>query len=64
MNDMARAQDLLQDASRTAAGAGLEAFWMPFTANAAYKALARPRLMDRAEGMFYYTHDTTIHNTL
>lgn len=30
-----------------------EAFWMPFTANRAYKAT--PRLLARAEGMFYYT---------
>jgi beta-alanine--pyruvate transaminase len=53
MNDMARAQDLLQDASRTAAGAGLEAFWMPFTANRHFKAA--PRMLSRAEGMHYYT---------
>jgi beta-alanine--pyruvate transaminase len=31
----------------------LEAFWMPFTANRAYKAT--PRLLARAEGMHYYT---------
>ncbi len=30
-----------------------EAFWMPFTANRAYKG--SPRLLARAEGMFYYT---------
>jgi beta-alanine--pyruvate transaminase len=31
----------------------LEAFWMPFTANKAFKA--NPRMVQRAEGMFYYT---------
>ena len=30
-----------------------DAFWMPFTANRAYKAA--PRLLVRAEGMYYYT---------
>jgi beta-alanine--pyruvate transaminase len=33
----------------------LDAFWMPFTANRAYKA--QPRLLARAEGVFYYTDD-------
>ena len=33
----------------------LESFWMPFTANRAYKAA--PRLLARAEGMLYYTSD-------
>ncbi len=33
----------------------LDAFWMPFTANRAYKAA--PRLLARAEGVFYYTND-------
>ncbi len=33
----------------------LEAFWMPFTDNRAYKAA--PRMLARAEGMFYYTPD-------
>ena len=33
----------------------LEAFWMPFTANRAYKST--PRLLARAEGMIYYTND-------
>ncbi|MBV9750532.1 MAG: aspartate aminotransferase family protein [Acetobacteraceae bacterium] len=33
----------------------LDAFWMPFTANRAYKAT--PRLLARAEGVFYYTDD-------
>ena len=33
----------------------LEAFWMPFTANRAFKA--RPRLIARAKDMHYYTPD-------
>jgi beta-alanine--pyruvate transaminase len=33
----------------------LDAFWMPFTANRAYKST--PRLLARAEGMSYYTND-------
>ena len=33
----------------------LDAFWMPFTANRAYKAT--PRLLARAEGMHYFTND-------
>ena len=33
----------------------LDAFWMPFTANRAYKPA--PRLLARAEGMSYYTPD-------
>jgi beta-alanine--pyruvate transaminase len=31
----------------------LDAFWMPYTANRAYKAT--PRLLARAEGVHYYT---------
>ncbi len=31
----------------------LEAFWMPFTPNARFKAA--PRFVERAEGMYYYT---------
>jgi beta-alanine--pyruvate transaminase len=31
----------------------LDAFWMPFTANRAFKK--RPRMISRAEGMYYYT---------
>ena len=31
----------------------LEAFWMPFTPNARFKA--DPRFVERAEGMYYYT---------
>ena len=31
----------------------LEPYWMPFTANRAFKA--HPRMIARAEGMYYYT---------
>ncbi len=31
----------------------LDAFWMPYTANRSFKA--NPRMLARAEGMFYYT---------
>jgi beta-alanine--pyruvate transaminase len=33
----------------------LDAFWMPYSANRSFKA--EPRLLARAEGMFYYTND-------
>ena len=33
----------------------LDAFWMPYTANRAFKA--HPRLLARAEGMYYHTDD-------
>jgi beta-alanine--pyruvate transaminase len=33
----------------------LDAFWMPFTANRAFKAA--PRMFARADGMYYYTPD-------
>jgi beta-alanine--pyruvate transaminase len=33
----------------------LSAFWMPFTANRAFKAA--PRLMEEAKGMYYRSHD-------
>ena len=33
----------------------LEAYWMPFTANRAFKK--KPRLIVRAEGMHYWSHD-------
>ena len=33
----------------------LSAYWLPFTPNKAFKAA--PRLIDRAEGQFYYTTD-------
>ncbi|HEU4529828.1 MAG TPA: aspartate aminotransferase family protein [Steroidobacteraceae bacterium] len=35
--------------------ADLEAFWMPFTANRQFKA--NPRLLARAEGMYYWTDE-------
>ena len=35
--------------------AELDALWMPFTANRQFKA--NPRLLARAEGMHYWTHD-------
>ncbi|HWK73844.1 MAG TPA: aspartate aminotransferase family protein [Povalibacter sp.] len=35
--------------------AQLDALWMPFTANRQFKA--NPRLLARAEGMHYWTHD-------
>jgi beta-alanine--pyruvate transaminase len=33
----------------------LDAFWMPFTANRQFKA--NPRLLERAQGMYYWTAD-------
>ena len=33
----------------------LDAYWMPYTANRAFKAA--PRMLARAEGMYYYTND-------
>ena len=33
----------------------LDAFWMPFSSNRSFKG--NPRLLARAEGMFYYTND-------
>jgi beta-alanine--pyruvate transaminase len=33
----------------------LDAFWMPYTANKSYKST--PRMLARAEGVFYYTND-------
>ena len=46
-----------QDAPSSAAldRSELAAYWLPFTANRAFKH--RPRLIDRAEGMHYYTPD-------
>ena len=41
--------------SATPEGSDLEALWMPFTANRQFKA--SPRLLARAEGMYYWTHD-------
>ena len=37
------------------ANGDLDAFWMPFTANRQFKA--NPRLLVRAEGMYYWTAD-------
>ena len=34
----------------------LDAFWMPFTANRQFKA--NPRLLARAEGMYYWDQST------
>ena len=42
-------------AATLAAPNSLDAFWLPFTANAAFKA--DPRLLARAEGMHYFTPD-------
>jgi beta-alanine--pyruvate transaminase len=39
----------------TTATPDLDAFWMPFTANRQFKA--NPRLLARAEGMYYWTPD-------
>jgi beta-alanine--pyruvate transaminase len=39
----------------TTATPNLDAFWMPFTANRQFKA--NPRLLARAEGMYYWTPD-------
>jgi beta-alanine--pyruvate transaminase len=39
----------------TLATNNLEAYWMPFTANRAFKK--KPRLIVRAEGMHYWSHD-------
>ena len=41
--------------SATATPNDLEAYWMPFTANRSFKK--NPRMVARAEGMFYYTPD-------
>jgi beta-alanine--pyruvate transaminase len=41
------------DAATTAIPNDLQAFWMPFTANRAFKA--RPRMIARAKDMYYYT---------
>jgi len=39
----------------TAVNRSMDSFWMPFTGNRAFKQ--NPRLVERAEGMFYYTPD-------
>jgi beta-alanine--pyruvate transaminase len=52
MNDIVRPQDLAQQ-NAAHGGQALESFWMPFTANRHFKSA--PRLLDRAEGMYYWT---------
>ncbi len=49
---MSRPQGL-RAANDVSAPNDLEPFWMPFTANRAFKA--RPRMVARSKGMFYYT---------
>lgn len=57
MNDIAKLGALAPEAvahtADSAAHGDMSAFWMPFTANRQYKA--QPRLLARAEGMYYYT---------
>ena len=54
MNDIARLQDLARSTgSETLSAEQMQSFWMPFTANRDFKSA--PRLLDRAEGMHYYT---------
>jgi beta-alanine--pyruvate transaminase len=43
----------MTNAAQLRAPNDLEAFWMPFTSNRAFKA--RPRMISRAKGMYYYT---------
>ncbi len=43
------------EAGKNEAGKSMDSFWMPFTPNRAFKK--KPRLVERAEGMFYYTPD-------
>ncbi|MEK9719474.1 MAG: aspartate aminotransferase family protein [Quisquiliibacterium sp.] len=50
MNDLARGAAF---APEHTAQQELDAFWMPFTANRQFKS--QPRLLARAEGMYYYT---------
>jgi len=50
MNDLARSGALAPEATSPEK---LEAFWMPFTSNRQFKA--QPRLLARADGMYYYT---------
>ena len=42
-------------AAGSAAELNLDAYWMPFTGNRAFKK--SPRMIDRAEGMYFYTPD-------
>jgi beta-alanine--pyruvate transaminase len=54
MNDIARLQDLARSTgSHPPSAEQMQSFWMPFTANRDFKAA--PRLLDRAEGMHYWT---------
>ncbi|HWS76484.1 MAG TPA: aspartate aminotransferase family protein [Quisquiliibacterium sp.] len=53
MNDITRGAALTH--GKPAPAEHLDAFWMPFTANRQFKAA--PRLLSRAEGMYYYTPD-------
>ena len=58
MNDIARKDYFAADvAARYTADAvtpeQMKSFWMPFTSNRQFKA--KPRLLSRAEGMYYYT---------
>jgi beta-alanine--pyruvate transaminase len=58
MNDVSRSQyfsaDFAGDFAQDHLKPGkLDSFWMPFTANRQFKAA--PRLLARAEGMYYYT---------
>jgi beta-alanine--pyruvate transaminase len=46
---------LTPDPAAAAANGDLDAFWMPFTANRQFKA--NPRLLARAQGMYYWTAD-------
>ena len=50
MNDRAQAHNLTPEGLTPE---GVSSFWMPFTANRQFKS--RPRLLARAEGMYYYT---------
>ena len=59
MNDIAKlgalAPESLADTPEPDARGDMSAFWMPFTANRHYKAA--PRLVAKAEGMYYWTPD-------
>ena len=52
MNDIAKMGALAPEAAAHPDN-DLSAFWMPFTANRQFKS--QPRLLARAEGMYYYT---------
>jgi len=40
---------------KSSCGEDLKAYWLPFTNNRYYKS--HPRILDHAEGPFYYTKD-------